>query len=183
MAEENKVKEPKNDGKKNNNLIIIGLFSFLITVIIAATALIIILRKPANPQTGGQYPGPSQPGVYKEELGQMISITPDIIVNINSETGTDHYLKVNIALELRNNPGEKSGGHGDDKMSPAAEEVTKRIPQIRDTVISILRSKTKEKIDQKEGKDLIRSEIISSINKYLISGQIKNVYFQDFVIQ
>jgi flagellar FliL protein len=183
MAEENKVKEPKAEGKKSNNLIIIGLFSFLITVVVSVTFLIIMLKRPvaapAPMPTGSA--GHNQNGVYKEEFGPTVPIQPEIIVNIVSESGEEHYLKVNITLELRITPGEKSGGEG--KGGPGVEEVTRRIPQIRDTVISILRAKTKEKIDEKEGKDLIRSEIIRSINKYLITAEIKNVYFQDFVIQ
>ncbi len=62
------------------------------------------------------------------------------------------------------------------------EEISKRIPQIRDLMISILRTKTKEKIDEKEGKDQIRSEIINSINRYLVTGKVKNLYFEDFLI-
>jgi flagellar FliL protein len=49
-------------------------------------------------------------------------------------------------------------------------------------MISILRTKTKEKIDEKEGKDQIRSEIINSINRYLVTGKVKNLYFEDFLI-
>jgi flagellar FliL protein len=62
-------------------------------------------------------------------------------------------------------------------------EVSKRIPQIRDLTISILSSKTKEKISEKEGKDLVRSEIINSINKNLTIGRVRRVFFEDFVIQ
>jgi flagellar FliL protein len=184
MAEEKKVKEePKTEGKKSNNLIIIGLFAFLITVVVTATFLLIMLKRPAaasklTPAGSAAY---KRTGVHKEELGPMVAIQPEIIVNIASESGVEHYLKINITLELRPIPGQKSSDEG--KGGPAVEEITKRVPQIRDTVISILRAKTKEKIDQKEGKDLIRSEIISSINKYFIAGQIKNVYFRDFVIQ
>jgi flagellar FliL protein len=177
MAED-KVKGSENEGKKSKNLIIIGIFSFLIAVIIAITVLIVVLRKPTEAQTGGYSSAHGQPVVKKEELGLIFPIEPEIIVNIRSEAGMDHYLKIKIALELQDDP-----GHSKDQGKLVEEELTKRVPQIRDTVISVLRSKTKDKIDQKEGKDLIRSEIISSINKYLISGQIKNVYFQDFVIQ
>jgi flagellar FliL protein len=180
MAEENNAKEPKGNGKKGNNLIIIGLFSFLITVLVSVTFLIIILKRPATSAAAPKgYSGHNRTGGYKEELGPTVPIEPEFIVNIASETGEEHYLKVKITLELRPLPGAKKGEEG----GPAVKEITKRIPQIRDTVITVLRSETKEKIDQKEGKDLIRSEIIKSINKYLISGVIKNVFFQDFVVQ
>jgi flagellar FliL protein len=91
-------------------------------------------------------------------------------VNIRSEEGFEHFLKTNIVLEL--DSGEKTG-----------EEVSKRIPQIRDLVINILASKTKEKIIEKEGKDQVRSEIINNINQLMSNGMIRNIYFQDFIIQ
>jgi flagellar FliL protein len=169
MAEENKTGAEK----KTSNLIIIGLFAFLITVVVSATFLVFMLKKPPSP-TG---PGPQATGV-KEELGPLVPLGSEVIVNITSESGTQHYLKVNLTLELKVSPGAKK-----DQTEKATAEVTQRIPQIRDVVITVLRTKTKEKIDQKEGKDLIRSEIINNVNKFLISGAIKNVYFQDFVIQ
>ena len=35
---------------------------------------------------------------------------------------------------------------------------------------------------EKEGKDEIRSEIIDNINHYLITGKVKNLYFEDFLV-
>jgi flagellar FliL protein len=176
MVEENKGKEQKNDPKKGGTLLVIGLFSLLIALIVVVSILIILLRKPAPALSKDA--ANTKTAEHKEELGPIVPIAPEIIVNIVSESGAEHYLKVNICLEVRMEPGKK-----DTEKNPVVFEITKRIPQIRDTVISILRGKTKDKIDQKEGKDLIRSEIINSVNKFLISGAIKNVYFQDFVIQ
>jgi flagellar FliL protein len=171
MAEENKTGAEK----KTSNLIIIGLFAFLITVVVSATFLVFMLKNSSSRTE----PGPQATGGYKEELGPLVPLGSEVIVNIASESGAQHYLKVNLALEVRAN----SGKNGKDEAEKVTEEVTRRIPQIRDVVITVLRAKTKEKIDQKEGKDLIRSEIINNVNKFLISGAIKNVYFQDFVIQ
>lgn len=175
MAEEDKVAE-KPEGKKTTNLIIIGLFAFLITIIIAATFLVIILRNPSSGPAVKNEVTTKTDIKKKDQIGVLIPIAPDIIVNIMS-AGGERYLKVNLVLEIYTRKGKEK------EAKVVQDEITKRIPQIRDGVISILRAKTKEEIDEKEGKDLIRKEIINTINNFLISGKIKNIYFQDFVIQ
>jgi flagellar protein FliL len=154
---------------KNSNILIIGLFSFLITVVIAGTFVFITLRQV---NSGNTHNSASVETV--EEIGPLVPLGNEIIINIPGEDGEEHYLKVNVTLEVQ---------AGKDKEDKAKEEVTKRIPQFRDLIISILSTKTKEKIDEKEGKDLIRSEIITNINRYLLSCKVKNLFFEDFVIQ
>lgn len=149
----------------NNNkaVIFIGIFSFLVTTIFFGTFIIITLKQTNAPVTKV---------VLKQaqEMGPVISLGNDILVNIRSEEGMEHYLKTNIVLEL----------DSDEKTSA---EVSKRIPQIRDLIINVLASKTKEKIIEKEGKDQVRSEIINSINQLMTRGKVRNIYFQDFIIQ
>ena len=183
MAEETNNVDKKTGDKKTINLIIIGLFSFLITVVVAGTFLVVVLKSTGNTTKPVKTVSAKtkKPKAVKPEIGPLVSLGSDVIVNITSEAGTDHFLKVNIIFELEAVKDKK--GRVDPTGGPAVEEVNKRQPQIRDAVITILRAKTKEKIDEKEGKDLIRSEIINTVNNFLISGRIKNVYFQDFVIQ
>jgi flagellar FliL protein len=146
----------------NNNVLLIGLFSFMITVIFFGTFIIVTLRQSSNPK-------PHVETARNEEIGPLVSLGEEIIVNINSERGFEHYLKIQLTLEV--------------DSEKTQVEVSKRIPQIRDLTISILSSKTKEKISEKEGKDLVRSEIINSINKNLTIGRVRRVFFEDFVIQ
>lgn len=152
------------DNKKNSTMTImmIGMFSFFITVVIAGTFLFMKFSAPTAAGNTGKYGG--------GEIGPLLPIGSEIIVNLApSDTTGDHYLKVNITMEA---DGEKTVG-----------ELTKRIPQIRDLVIGILSSKTKDKIEEKEGKERIRREIIRVINSHLSLGRVRNIYFQDFVIQ
>lgn len=146
----------------NNNVLLIGLFSFMITVIFFGTFIIVTLRQTNNPK-------PRVETANRTEIGPLVSLGEEIIVNISSEKGFEHYLKIKLTLEV------------DSEKTQA--EVNKRIPQIRDMAISILSSKTKEKISEKEGKDLVRSEIIKSINDSLTVGRVRQVFFEDFVIQ
>ncbi|HBE80503.1 MAG TPA: hypothetical protein DDW65_22370 [Firmicutes bacterium] len=165
--------KPKEAGTTSVNLnkmttyIIIGMFVLLVTVIIAGAFLILTFKNTATTRTVETKTVEVNPAAA-EEVGPLVPLGSEIIVNIPSDDGVDRYLKINATMELDN---EKT-----------KEEVTKRIPQIRDLMISILRTKTKEKIDEKEGKDEIRSEIINSINHYLVMGKVKNLYFEDFLI-
>lgn len=163
MPEEVSKNNPKGSVLNNNKAVIfIGIFSFLVTTIFFGTFIVITLKQTNSP---GKV-------VIKqsEEMGPVLNLGNDILVNITSEEGMEHFLKTNIALEL--DSGEKT-----------AEEVSKRIPQIRDLIINILAAKTKEKIIEKEGKDQVRSEIINNINQLMTTGKIRNIYFQDFIIQ
>ena len=62
-------------------------------------------------------------------------------------------------------------------------ELIKRLPQVRDSILTMLSSKSNEDINTLEGKFQLRAEIISKLNQSLKTGKIKNVYFTDFIIQ
>ena len=164
-AGEKKAKDP---GNMKNLLIIFG-FSFLATVIIVCTVLLIVFRNNNAAKSGTPAQVESEKPAKEKEIGPLVSLGNEIIVNIPSEDGTPHYLKVTISLE------------GDSEK--AGEELKKRVPQIRDLVITILTSKTIEKIEEKEGKEIIRSEIIKNVNRYMVEGKVRNAFFEDFMLQ
>jgi flagellar FliL protein len=171
MADE--VSSPAPSGNSNKNIIMIfsiAFGAFLITVIIIGAILISYMKGISSGDKGhtANQAETAQEG-KKGEVGPVISLGNEFIVNIVAEDGSPHFLKVVLSVELDN---EKT-----------KEEAEKRVPQMRDQVISILTSKTKEKISEKEGKELIRREITTSINRFLATGRIKNVYFEDFLIQ
>ena len=63
------------------------------------------------------------------------------------------------------------------------DEVKKRLPQIRDSILMILSTKSFEDINSVAGKITLRDEIQDKINGYLALGKITNVYFKEFVVQ
>ncbi len=100
-------------------------------------------------------------------LGQIFSME-SFVVNLNDPSGK-RYLKTTIDLEL--------------SRSEYREEVTSRLPQLRDVILLILSSKTLEDIQGVDGKIALRTELISRINQALKKARIKNLYFTEFVIQ
>jgi len=101
------------------------------------------------------------------EIGPIYEME-DFIVNLSGGTG-NNYLKVKVSLEL------------DSEIVNA--EVVKRLAQLRDSILTLLSSKTYDEVKTPEGKYQIRAEIIANLNQYLKTGKITNVYFSDFIVQ
>lgn len=104
---------------------------------------------------------------HKKGIGPIYPLNT-FIVNLLGGRGKN-YLKVKIDLELSN--------------KAASSEIDKRLPQFRDAIITLLSSKSNGDINTPEGKFQLRAEIISTLNQYLSSGKIRDVYFTDFIIQ
>lgn len=62
-------------------------------------------------------------------------------------------------------------------------EVNSKVPILRDIIIQVLSSKQIEEIATRDGKERLKDEMVKAVNRALIDGQIKNVYFTTFVIQ
>lgn len=90
------------------------------------------------------------------------------VVNLLSESG-NRFLKVSIDLEL-----------SDPKLQP---EMDHKKSLIRDIIIRTFSSKTFEEISTLKGKDKLKDEVLDKINENLSDGQVKNIYFTDFVVQ
>ena len=106
-------------------------------------------------------------GESSTEVGIMFPL--DLFtVNLLSESGR-RYLKVEMNLELE---GEE-----------LAIELEKKKPVLRDIIIRILSSKSLEEISTAKGKETLKEQIVSELNKRVKDGKIKNVYFVDFVVQ
>ncbi len=92
----------------------------------------------------------------------------DFTVNM-SDRAQRRYLKATIAL-----------GYADEKMS---SELEQRSVQIRDVVIKVLRSFSTEDMATVEGVARLRAELIKNLNTLLTSGEIKEIYFTDLLVQ
>jgi flagellar protein FliL len=90
------------------------------------------------------------------------------IVNLSGGSG-NNYLKIKITLETN--------------KEELKTEMEKRLPQFRDAILSLLSSKTYTEVKTLEGKSQIRAEIMATMNQYLKTGKITNVYFSDFIVQ
>jgi flagellar protein FliL len=103
----------------------------------------------------------------KNEIGEIYELET-FIVNLSGGTG-NNYLKVKISLELSN--------------TELKTELEKRLPQFRDAILSLLSGKTYTEVKTLEGKSQMRAEILTTLNQYLKTGKVINVYFGDFIVQ
>lgn len=100
-------------------------------------------------------------------IGQNFSLQ-NFVVNL-SDTGGKRYLKTKIELEFT--------------QQTLKEELTARLPQLRDLALFLLSSKTFDQVQDIDGKIDLKNELIFRINQVLTNGKIKNLYFTEFVIQ
>ncbi len=105
----------------------------------------------------------------KDFVGKVVPMET-FIVNLAGSKGR-RVAKVNMELELRESEGE----------GKIAAEIEQRKAQIRDIIIIILSSKTYEEVSSREGKDNLRSEIKDTINSFITTGKISNVFFTEFI--
>jgi len=79
------------------------------------------------------------------------------------------YLKVKVEIEM---------------VSAAIKpEVEGRLAAIRDSIVVLLSAKTLRDIQDAQGKNQLKEEILSAINKIIPPGKVAKVYFTDFVVQ
>ncbi|RAX56675.1 flagellar basal body protein FliL [Helicobacter monodelphidis] len=177
MADEKKPEEAAGGGNKMIIIIVAAVVALLL--IIAVVVGIILMsgggEEPqaqptaqANAGGGGGNPAANmRSGTSYLSLGPIYGLD-QLIVNLSSQSGR-RYLKTTINLELSS-----------EKLMPELD--TKR-PAIRDTLISVLSSKTIEEISTAKGKDKLKDELVERINESLVDGKISNLFFTEFVIQ
>ena len=102
----------------------------------------------------------------KKQVVAKIIPLESFVVNLSGSKGR-RILKVNIELEVES----------DDVYA----EIDKRKAQIRDIIISLLTSKDYQAVETTEGKNSLREELKSNLNNFLSTGQIKNIFFTDFI--
>ena len=107
---------------------------------------------------------PGEPGTAK--IGPILDLDPFIVNLADTEP---RFLKVTIKLELDG--------------AAVKAEVSERIPQVRDALLILLSSKETQSLKPTAGKLQLRDEILQRINALLSTGQARNAYFTEFVVQ
>jgi flagellar FliL protein len=158
--------------KGNKLWIAIALLSFLVAGDLAFRALGYFKGKP--PAEPGAPAGPevtqgsaAAPG-KKGEVKSTLPLEP-FLVNL-ADKDEIRFAKATFQLGL----GEKSGEEARDPVSMAG---------MRDTIISILSSKTSDQILTIEGKDKLREEIRERLNRIAPKMKIQEIFIVDFVVQ
>jgi flagellar protein FliL len=99
--------------------------------------------------------------------GHVYRMDP-FLVNL-ADVDKARYLKIRVNLE--SNEAQKN------------DEYDKRLPQLRDTVLTVLTSKKQKDIFDSEGKRKLREELITQLNEVLQRFKVQTIYFTEFMIQ
>jgi flagellar basal body-associated protein FliL len=90
----------------------------------------------------------------------------EVITNL-SATSEHKYVKTKVILEIGNQSLEK--------------ELDENEPLLRDSIIHLLNDRTSN--DIMSGRDKLKADAVSQINKHLYTGQVTNIYFSDLILQ
>lgn len=173
MAEE--VEEEVEQKKSGGNLVLILIVVLLVLLLVGGgLAAYFLLGSDSQPAAGQntqnsatQQNSPAKRSTNNLSIGPMYPMS-QFVVNLLSEGGSK-YLKVSLDIEL-----------GSEELSA---EMDQKKSLIRDIVIRALSSKTFEEVSTMKGKDRLKDEIVKDINQVLSDGQIRNIFFTDFVVQ
>jgi flagellar FliL protein len=114
-----------------------------------------------------EVPGSKFPESDQGELGGMYPMEP-FLVNLARSNGKQ-FLKVSLTLEL---------------SSPEVRpEVKANEFKIVDSILLLLSSKTREDVISLQGKFKLKDEVATRVNRFLVMGHVKDVYFSEFIVQ
>ncbi len=105
-----------------------------------------------------------------EELkvdGLLYPLEP-FTANLAQGEGPRRFIRISLVLKF--------------SKETKKEEVDARKPQISDTIISMLNSKKPEELLKKEGKEYLKEEVKTSINNFLVDGQVLDIFYVGFQI-
>lgn len=175
MAKEEQVAaETEGGGSKKKMFIIIGA-AVAVAVILGVVAFMLLGKgdkkehgKEEAKVEGGEHGGAAAAGKEGAAAG-VSSVYPLEPFIVNIYDGQElRYLKVKVEIEM---------------VGAIKGELDARLAPIRDAVLVLLSAKTMQDIQDVQGKNQLKEEILVAINKVIPPGKIAKVYFTDFVVQ
>ncbi|NNF99221.1 MAG: flagellar basal body protein FliL [Desulfobacteraceae bacterium] len=148
-----------------------------VVIIIAAVAVLfigmmgagffILWSKVSNVSAVQQPVAQEAPEDETNTLGPLYPMET-LIVNL-ADKGGKRYLRTTMQFELSD--------------MVVREEIENRLPQIKDSFLMVLPTKTYDQVYTTEGKTALRDELMAKLNEFLTKGEVKNIYFTEFVVQ
>jgi flagellar protein FliL len=179
MAEQAKAPDaPPTEGTKNNKKIIIIAAAIVAVAILGAAAMFFLggksdkktAQEPAKVEAKSESGHGEGKGEAKGGEAVAVSTYPLEPFIVNIYDGQEiRYLKMKVEFELAN--------------SGAKTELDAKVPPLRDAILILLTTKTMQEIQDLQGKNQLREQILGAVNKIVTAGKVTKVYFTDFVVQ
>ena len=116
---------------------------------------------------GGGHGAPAKEGEGGATVATIYPLEP-FIVNIYDGQEL-RYLKVKVEFEMAN--------------AQVKPELDAKMAPLRDAILILLTTKTMQEIQDLQGKNTLREQILGAVNKIIPPGKVTKVYFTDFVVQ
>jgi len=182
QTEEEEQTQEKKSG--SNMLMIIIIVVLILIIIIGAVVAFLLMSGDDEAAANASAPQAKEKSVTPKKAKHIENASIDddrplseigvlypldtFTVNLKSDSGR-RYLKATLSLELS---GEELSTELDAKKAV-----------LRDRIIRILSSKTLEEVSSRKGKKKLSEQIMNTLNSMITDGQIKGIYFTEFVIQ
>lgn len=171
MAKEEQAKSEESSGMDKKKLfIIIGAAAAAVIVIVVAILMFTGngKGKEAKEEGGHGAKAESAEGGAHGPAAEAVYPLEPFIVNIYDGQEI-RYLKVKVEFGL---------------ASPEAKaELDPRQAPLRDAILVLLTTKTLQDIQDMQGKNQLREEILAAVNSIIPAGKVQKVFFTDFVVQ
>lgn len=105
----------------------------------------------------------------------QIDIGDAFLVDIVSETGVKHYIKMDLALGIDN-----TNKKAFDEVSALLSDSTSLI---RDTVIRVTRTQKYEPLAKTDGMDVLEKELLTQLATVLDTDLLVRIYFKEYFVQ
>ena len=185
MAKEEEIEESEQKEKKSSsNMLMIIIIVVLVLIIVIGAVVAVLLMGGDEEAADASTPQAKEKSVDVPKTKHIQNASVDnerpldeigilypldtFTVNLKSDSGR-RYLKTTISLELS----------GPDLST----ELDTKKAVLRDRIIRILSSKTLEEVSSRKGKQKLSDQIMNTLNAMITKGQIKGIYFTEFVIQ
>lgn len=136
-----------------------------VVMIIGATALIafalgfVVMKQ--------LFAKPIKPASTAVVIGETVPLD-EFLINL-ADTDSSHYLKITIGLGL--------------VQGKTAELFKDKVPQARDAVVMVLSAKTLSQVSTVSGKEELKKELLTAINKEVGDNSVGAIYFEGFATQ
>jgi len=102
------------------------------------------------------------------DYGKMVTLE-QFTVNLSTPGSVaPKFVRVNISLEV--------------PTDDAEQEITSKMPQVRNVIIDLFNSKRPADLATAEGREYLKEEIKNAINGFMVSGKVNGVYFTNFAL-
>lgn len=166
MAEQVKDENVRND--KNKLIIIVG--GAILAVVVIAVAVVLMGKGGKAEKVAKAPEAKSEKKGEGGEKGTSATVYPLEPFIVNIYDGQEiRYLKIKVEFEMAG-----------PEVKP---EIDARQSALRDAILVLLTTKTMREVQDLQGKNQLRDEILATTGKILSVGRVTKVYFTDFVVQ